>query len=401
MVQEPSIEETVDILRGVRSRYADHHNVEITDDALVAASELAGRYVTDRFLPDKAIDVMDEAAARVKIRYGMPPKGLRELESRADQVAAEKSKAIDAEDFEAANQLRQEEEQPARQGQRPARGMDQVQRGPVAARDRRGSRTGRIHVDRHSGHAHPRRGIRAAATHGRRAGATRVVSQKEAIESISRAVRRARAGLKDPAATRLARSCSLGPTGVGKTLLARALADFMFGSEDSLIRIDMSEYMERHAVSRLVGAPPGYVGYEEGGQLTEAVRRRSYAVILLDEIEKAHPEVFNILLQLMDDGRLTDAKGRSVDFRNTIVIMTSNVGAQHIKRNATLGFHSEDASTEDTYYRNMRSKVLNELKKVFRPSSSTGSTPASSSTRSPAPTWPTSWTWNWRACGCN
>ena len=195
----------------------------------------------------------------------------------------------------------------------------------------------------------------------------RIISQGEAIETVSRAVRRARAGLKDPKRP-IGAFMFLGPTGVGKTLLARALAEFMFGSEDSLIRIDMSEYMERHSVSRLVGAPPGYVGYEEGGQLTEAVRRRSYAVILLDEIEKAHAEVFNILLQLMDDGRLTDAKGRTVDFRNTVLIMTSNVGAQHIKRDASLGFrHDEHGTSEEGYYKNMRTKVLAELKKVFRP----------------------------------
>ena len=365
MVQEPSIEETIDILRGVRSRYADHHNVEITDDALTAAAELAGRYVTDRFLPDKAIDVMDEAAARVKIRYGMPPKGLRELESRADEVAAQKSKAIDAEDFEAANTLRQEEEQ--------LRGKaNDLRESWTKANERQSPRVTEEEVGQvvSMWTGIPVTRIREEESerllHMEDELAQRVVSQKEAIESISRAVRRARAGLKDPERP-IGAFMFLGPTGVGKTLLARALADFMFGSEDSLIRIDMSEYMERHAVSRLVGAPPGYVGYEEGGQLTEAVRRRSYAVILLDEIEKAHPEVFNILLQLMDDGRLTDAKGRAVDFRNTIVIMTSNVGAQHIKRNATLGFHSNEAAEEDSYYRTMRSKVLNELKKVFRP----------------------------------
>ena len=365
MVQEPSIEETVDILRGVRSRYADHHNVEITDDALIAAAELAGRYVTDRFLPDKAIDVMDEAAARVKIRYGMPPKGLRELETRAKQVAAEKSKAIDAEDFEAANTLRQEEEQlrgkadalreswtKSNEGQTPRVTEEEV--GQVVSMWT-GIPVTRIREEESERLLHMEDEL-----------ARRVVSQKEAIETISRAVRRARAGLKDPKRP-IGAFMFLGPTGVGKTLLARALADFMFGSEDSLIRIDMSEYMERHAVSRLVGAPPGYVGYEEGGQLTEAVRRRSYAVILLDEIEKAHPEVFNILLQLMDDGRLTDAKGRAVDFCNTIVIMTSNVGAQHIKRNASLGFQSNEAAEEDSHYRTMRSKVLNELKKMFRP----------------------------------
>ena len=365
-VRESTIEETIEILRGVRERYEDHHNVDISDDALKTAAELADRYVADRFLPDKAIDVMDEAAARVKIRQGMPPQELRNLELEADRIALEKSKAIDDQRFEDANDLRQDEQQIRIEANEAREAWTKSQEGQRASVTE--EEVGQV-VSMWTGIPVTR--IREEESehllHMEDELSKRVVSQNEAIKSISAAVRRARAGLKDPQRP-IGAFMFLGPTGVGKTLLARALADFMFGSEDALIRIDMSEYMERHSVSRLVGAPPGYVGYEEGGQLTEAVRRRSYAVILLDEIEKAHPEVFNILLQLMDDGRLTDAKGRTVDFRNTVLLMTSNVGAQHIKRDASLGFVNE-ASTknEDVHYKNMRSKVLNELKKVFRP----------------------------------
>ena len=365
-VRESTIEESVEILKGIRERYEDHHKVDITDEAITAAAELAGRYVTDRFLPDKAIDVMDEASAKVKIRHGTPPATIRKLERKLEEIAAEKAAAIEEQRFEDANALRQQEQELRIQvneereswtnrkvGDRPQVTEDDVGQvvsmwtGIPVTRIRQEESERLLHMEE--------------ALH------ERIISQGEAIETVSRAVRRARAGLKDPNRP-IGAFMFLGPTGVGKTLLARALAEFMFGNEDSLIRIDMSEYMERHSVSRMVGAPPGYVGYEEGGQLTEAVRRRSYAVILLDEIEKAHAEVFNILLQLMDDGRLTDAKGRTVDFRNTVLIMTSNVGAQHIKREASLGFrHEEHGSSEEGYYKNMRTKVLAELKKVFRP----------------------------------
>ena len=365
-VREPSIDETIDILTGVRPRYEEHHRVRITDDAVKAAAELAGRYVTDRFLPDKAIDVMDEAAAKVKIRHGMPPRAVRELEAKLEQISNDKARTINEQRFEDANELRQSEQQlrielnearqswTSEQGEGPPNvGEDEVSQvvamwtGIPVTRIRQEESERLLHMEDVL--------------------ARRIVSQQEPIHAVASAVRRARAGLKDPQRP-IGAFMFLGPTGVGKTLLARALAEFMFGSEDALIRIDMSEYMERHAVSRLVGAPPGYVGYEEGGQLTEAGRRRSYAVILLDEVEKAHPEVFNILLQLMDDGRLTDAKGRTVDFRNTIIIMTSNVGAQHIKRGASLGFQvDEGEQADEARYRNMRAKVLAELKKLFRP----------------------------------
>ena len=365
-VREPSIDETIAILTGVRPRYEEHHRVQITDDAVKAAAELAGRYVTDRFLPDKAIDVMDEAAAKVKIRHGMPPRAVRELETKLEQITNDKTRTINEQRFEDANELRQHEQQlrielnearaswTSEQGEGPPHvGEDEVSQvvamwtGIPVTRIRQEESERLLHMEDVL--------------------ARRIVSQQEPIHAVASAVRRARAGLKDPQRP-IGAFMFLGPTGVGKTLLARALAEFMFGSEDALIRIDMSEYMERHAVSRLVGAPPGYVGYEEGGQLTEAVRRRSYAVILLDEVEKAHPEVFNILLQLMDDGRLTDAKGRTVDFRNTIIIMTSNVGAQHIKRGAALGFHfDEGEQADEARYKNMRAKVLGELRKLFRP----------------------------------
>ena len=365
-VREPSIDETIAILTGVRPRYEEHHRVRITDDAVKAAAELAGRYVTDRFLPDKAIDVMDEAAAKVKIRHSMPPRAIRELETKLEQIAGDKARTITEQRFEDANELRQHEQQLriALNEARASWSSEQGEGPPSVSEDEVGQVvamwTG-IPVTR------IRQEESERLLHMEDALARRIVSQQEPIHAVASAVRRARAGLKDPQRP-IGAFMFLGPTGVGKTLLARALAEFMFGSEDALIRIDMSEYMERHAVSRLVGAPPGYVGYEEGGQLTEAVRRRSYAVILLDEVEKAHPEVFNILLQLMDDGRLTDSKGRTVDFRNTIIIMTSNVGAQHIKRGAALGFHSDEGDQADeSRYKAMRSKVLAELKKLFRP----------------------------------
>ena len=366
-VGEATIEESIDILRGVRHRYEEHHKVGITDEAIQAAAELAGRYVTDRFLPDKAIDVIDEASAKVKIRAGSAPEELRRVMREMEELIVKKDAAITDSDFEKADEFRAEEKilraevekLESEWTQRRAENMPQVLEEDVAAVVSvwTGIPVSRIAEEESKRLLHMEDEIHKT-----------VISQDEAINTISKAVRRARAGLKDPSRP-IGTFILMGPTGVGKTLLARALAEFMFGSQDALLRIDMSEYMERHSVSRLVGAPPGYVGYDEAGQLTEAVRRRPYSVILFDEIEKAHPEVFNILLQLMDDGRLTDAHGRTVDFRNTIVLMTSNIGAQLIKRDSQLGFQvdGESSESEENRYQGMKSKVLGELKKGFRP----------------------------------
>jgi len=366
-VGEPTIEETIEILRGVRERYEDHHKVKITDESIKLAAEMAGRYVTDRFLPDKAIDVIDEASAKVKIRAGSTPKELRELIAEIEEIVSQKDIAIAESDFETADELRAQE--------RASRARaEQLETDWAEARR---DTTPEVTVDDVLSVVSVWTGIpvsRIAEEESQRLLQMEeelhktVVSQNEAIETLAKAVRRARAGLKDPKRP-IGSFIFLGPTGVGKTLLARALAEFMFGSQDSLVRIDMSEYMERHSVSRLVGAPPGYVGYEDAGQLTEAVRRRPYSVILLDEIEKAHPDVFNILLQLMEDGRLTDSHGRTVDFRNTIVIMTSNIGAQLIKRSSGIGFVVNDGGeiAEEDEYKRMSGKVTGELKKAFRP----------------------------------
>ena len=366
-VGEPTIEESIDILRGVRERYEDHHKVNIPDESIKLAAEMAGRYVTDRFLPDKAIDVIDEASAKVKIRAGSTPQELRVLIAEIEEIVSQKDIAIAESDFETADELRAQE--------RTSRARaEQLETDWAEARR---DITPEVTVDDILSVVSVWTGIpvsRIAEEESQRLLQMEeelhktVVSQNEAIETLAKAVRRARAGLKDPKRP-IGSFIFLGPTGVGKTLLARALAEFMFGSQDSLIRMDMSEYMERHSVSRLVGAPPGYVGYEDAGQLTEAVRRRPYSVILLDEIEKAHPDVFNILLQLMEDGRLTDTHGRTVDFRNTIVIMTSNIGAQLIKRSSGIGFVVSDGGelAEEDEYKRMAGKVTGELKKAFRP----------------------------------
>ncbi len=366
-VREPTIEETIEILMGVRERYEDHHKVKILDESIKLAAEMAGRYVTDRFLPDKAIDVIDEASAKVKIRAGSTPQELRELIAEIEEIVGQKDMAIAESDFETADELR------ARERASRARAEQLETDWAESRRDA----TPEVTEDDVLSVVSVWTGIpvsRIAEEECQRLLQMEedlhkiVVSQNEAIETLAKAVRRARAGLKDPKRP-IGSFIFLGPTGVGKTLLARALAEFMFGSQESLTRIDMSEYMERHSVSRLVGAPPGYIGYEDAGQLTEAIRRRPYSVILLDEIEKAHPDVFNVLLQLMEDGRLTDTHGRTVDFRNTIVIMTSNIGAQLIKRTSTIGFTSTDEGeiAEEDEYKRMSGKVKGELKKAFRP----------------------------------
>jgi ATP-dependent Clp protease ATP-binding subunit ClpC len=367
LVEEPSIEETIHILEGIKDRYEAHHKLDISDEALKSAAELAARYVPDRFLPDKAIDLIDEASSRVRMQRATTPPSLKDALRGLESVQSEKDAAIGAQQYELAAELRDREAKLREKIEKLEAGW-QTQQGadrPVVVTEDIAhvvSMWTGIPVMRIAEEESARLLKMEEAIKGR------VIGQEEAITVVSRAVRRARAGLKD-ARKPIGSFIFLGPTGVGKTELARALAEFMFGSEESLIRIDMSEFMERHSVARLVGAPPGYVGYEEGGQLTEAVRRKSYSVILLDEIEKAHPEVFNILLQILDDGRLTDAKGRRVDFRNTIVIMTSNVGTEAIRKDSRMGFalaSDEDKAKADAYER-MKDKVLGELKNIFRP----------------------------------
>jgi ATP-dependent Clp protease ATP-binding subunit ClpC len=368
MVEEPTLEQTIDILLGIRERYEQHHKVTITDDAVRAAADLSIRYITDRHLPDKAIDLIDEAASRVRLRHASAPPQLREAQKDLERITKEKDAAINAQEYESAATLR-ESEATAREKVEALRGewqtqvsgdqpnVDEEEIAQVVA-----MWTG-IPVTRIAQEESERLLHMEDALHGR------VIGQQEAIEIVSKAVRRARAGLKDPKRP-IGSFVFLGPTGVGKTELAKALAEFMFGSEDALIKIDMSEFMERHNVSRLVGAPPGYVGFDEGGQLTEAVRRKSYAVVLLDEVEKAHPEVFNILLQILEDGHLSDAKGRRVDFRNCIIIMTSNLGAKSLQTNSSLGFRQMGETAEaraESSYELMKEKVQNELKQSFRP----------------------------------
>jgi len=367
LVEEPSVEETVEILRGIKERYEQHHKLEISDDSLKAAAELAARYVPDRFLPDKAIDLVDEAASRVRMQRASAPPTMRDVYRSLEAVKNEKESAISAQQYELAAEYRDQESKLRTKLEKLETGwqaQQSAEKAVVTPEDIAhvvAMWTG-IPVMRIA----EEESVRLLQMEN--ALEDRVKGQDEAISTVAKAVRRARAGLKDPRRP-IGSFIFLGPTGVGKTELVRALAEFMFGSEEALIKIDMSEFMERHSVARLVGAPPGYIGYEEGGQLTEGVRRKSYSVILLDEIEKAHPEVFNILLQIMDDGRLTDAKGRKVDFRNTIIIMTSNVGADLIRRESYLGFEvpRDKAKVETDQYDRMKEKVLSEMKKLFRP----------------------------------
>jgi ATP-dependent Clp protease ATP-binding subunit ClpC len=363
MVEEPSVEDTVEILHGLRDRYEAHHRVKITDDALKAAAELSDRYVTDRFLPDKAIDLIDEACSRVRLQAYVTPPEVRQLESRLEEVRKEKEAAISAQEFEKAARLRDEEQSLREQMEQRKTEWQQRQVSSqfvVTAEDVAqivSSWTGvpvqRLRMEESERLLHLEEELHR-----------RVVGQDEAVEAVARAIRRARSGLKDPRRP-IGSFIFLGPTGVGKTELARALAAALFGDEDAMITIDMSEYMERHTTSRLVGAPPGYVGYEEGGQLTEAVRRRPYSVVLLDEIEKAHPEVFNVLLQVLEEGRLTEAKGRTVDFKNTVIIMTSNAGAERLQRGGgRLGFGATD---ETESFERMKENVMEEVRRIFRP----------------------------------
>ena len=366
-VTEPTVEQTLAILRGIKERYEEHHKLVISDEALQAAVSLAAKYIPDRFLPDKAIDLMDEAASRVRIMRGGIPIGLAEARRALETVRRDKETAISSKEYEYAAELRDREVQLVNKisSMEQKWQADQQQEKPTVTEEDiaevvsmwTGVPVVRLTTDESS-----RLLQMEDALH------RRIVGQDEAITVVSKAVRRARAGLKEPRHP-IGSLIFLGPTGVGKTELVRALAEFMFGSEDAMVRLDMSEFMEKHTVARLVGAPPGYVGYDEGGQLTEAVRRKPYCVILLDEIEKAHPDVFNILLQIFDDGHLTDAKGRRVDFRNSIVVMTSNVGAKQIKGVMSIGFaaRSDEDKTRHTEYDKMKEKVLAELKKTFLP----------------------------------
>ncbi len=367
LVEEPSVEQTLEILHGVKERYEEHHHLTISDEALNSAATLAARYIPDRFLPDKAIDLIDEASSRVRIKHRTVPITLKEARHLGDNVRKDKDEALTAQQYEYAAELRERE----LQIQKKIKGIEEEwqtaqeqEEVVVTAEDIAevvsmwtGVPVVQLAEEETSRLLHMEEAIHE-----------RIISQDEAINTIAKAVRRARAGLKDPRHP-IGNFVFLCPTGVGKTELVRALAEFMFGNEDALIRLDMSEFMEKHTVARLVGAPPGYIGYEEGGQLTEAVRRKSYCVILLDEIEKAHPDVFNILLQIFDDGHLTDAKGRRVDFRNSIIVMTSNIGAELIRKGSTIGFtaHIDKAKTRQLAYEQMKEKLLGELKKTFRP----------------------------------
>ncbi len=365
ILDEPSGEECLEILKGIRDKYEAHHRVKITDNALDAAIKMSVRYIPDRFLPDKAIDLIDEAASRIRIKALTAPPDVMELEEKIENIRQEKEAAITAQEYEKAASLRDEEKTLANELKKQKESWKDESIGDAAKvteaeiaeivsswtgipvksiEEDEGERLLRLEETLH----------------------TRVIGQNEAVTAVSKAIRRGRVGLKDPKRP-IGSFIFLGPTGVGKTELSKALAEAMFGDEDALIRIDMSEYMEKHAVSRMVGSPPGYVGYDEGGQLTEKVRRKPYSVILFDEIEKAHPDVFNILLQILEDGILTDSQGRRVDFRNTVIIMTSNLGARMITENKSLGFSADADGQSQRDYTKIKSDVMGELKRAFKP----------------------------------
>lgn len=364
MVGEPTQEEAIDILFGLRDKYEAHHRVKITDDAVRSAVTLSSRYLPDRFLPDKAIDLLDEASSMVRLASHTAPPDLKEMEEKLSEIRKEKEAAVAIQDFEKAAALRDQEHKL----------QEEINKNKENWQKDKGSEKIVVDKDEIARVLASWSGIPVAKLQEEDMQKLlrleeelhqRVIGQNEAVESVSRAVRRASAGLKD-AKRPIGSFIFLGPTGVGKTELAKALANSLFGSDDAMVRIDMSEYMEKFAVSRLVGAPPGYVGYDEGGQLTEAVRRKPYSVVLLDEIEKAHPDVFNILLQVLEDGRLTDSLGRTVDFRNTVIIMTSNAGASMLRSDAVMGFTTGGGDKKDEY-ETIKSRVLSELKRTFRP----------------------------------
>jgi ATP-dependent Clp protease ATP-binding subunit ClpC len=361
LVAEPTVDDALAILRGLRDRYEAHHQVRYDDDALVAAVELSDRYITDRFLPDKAIDLIDQAGARVRLRTKTPRSELRELERRMEELHRDKDQAVASEQYEHASGLRDQMDDVRVQIDQLSHGEKVVPEVTVEDIAQVVSRATGVPVQQLTEEERSRLLQLEGHLH------ERVIGQDEAVAAVAEAVRRSRAGLGDPQRP-VGSFMFLGPTGVGKTELARALAEALFGGDSKLIRLDMSEFSERHTVSRLVGAPPGYVGYEEAGQLTEAVRRRPYSVILLDEIEKAHADVFNILLQILDDGRLTDGQGRTVDFKNTILIMTSNLGSDLVtRRGATLGFAGDRASAEDSQERALQEQLMRRLRESFRP----------------------------------
>ncbi len=369
MVGEPTVEETIEILKGLRDRYEAHHKVQISDEALAAAARLGDRYITDRFLPDKAVDLIDEASSRVRLQATLPPPAIREADAQLRKLIAEKEAVVKNQEFDKAASIRDREEKLRLEKAH----LEQEWRERKAASERVLCVTAdnvaeivaawtRIPVSRLAQAETEKLLNMGELLH------KRIVGQEQAVNVITRAIRRSRAGLKNPSRP-IGSFIFLGPTGVGKTEVARSVAAFLFDDEESMIRIDMSEYMEKYSVSRLVGAPPGYVGYEEGGQLTEAVRRRPYSVVLLDEIEKAHPDVFNLLLQVLEDGRLTDSQGRKVDFKNSVIIMTSNVGAIGMTTTTDIGFRPQKLSAEDEVkaYDRMKNRVMEEVKQTFRP----------------------------------
>ena len=361
-VGEPTKDETLEILKGLRDKYESHHKLKITDEALKAAVELSSRYITDRFLPDKAIDLMDEAASKVRIAMFSTPPDMREKEKKLESLRSEKEDAVNSQDFERAARLRDQEKELVKDIEEEKKTWEDNRNSTKAEVTEEDIATivsdwTHIPVKKLTEDEAERLMHLEEILHNR------VVGQDEAVSSVSKAIRRARAGLKDPNRP-IGSFIFLGPTGVGKTELSKALAEAVFGDENSMIRMDMSEYMEKHTVAKLIGSPPGYVGFDEGGQLTEKIRRNPYSVVLFDEIEKAHPDIFNVLLQILDDGRLTDSKGRTVDFKNCIVIMTSNIGTGLESKKNRIGF-GEDSKEEE--HADMKEAMLEELKKYFRP----------------------------------
>ena len=363
-IEEPSLTDAINILQGLKEKYESHHNVKITDKAIFAAVSLSHRYISDRFLPDKAVDLMDEAAARIKLKTYKKPEEVLKLEQELDDISTSKEEAIQKQDFEAAAKFRDREQEIKGRIKEVDEKFNEkyLDQAVVTEEEIAGiiaNWTG-IPVERlNQSETEKLLNIEDVLR-------SRIIGQEEPIVAISRAIRRARVGLKDPKRP-IGSFLFLGPTGVGKTELSKALADALFGDENAIVRLDMSEFMEKHSVSKLIGSPPGYVGYDEGGQLTEKVRRNPYSIILLDEVEKANPDVFNILLQILEDGRLSDSKGRVVDFKNTVIIMTSNVGAHAIKKQRSLGFATEDLDEKMNAYEKMKENIMEELNKMFRP----------------------------------